>query len=249
MSVPTPNQVLAAADRALRERYPGALVAFAAGSILRGEGRPHSDLDLVVLHERLDHAWRESFLIDGLPVEAFVHDPETLAWFFRKDRQSGRPALVGMVAEGRILGARSDLGVQWRERAGALLQAGPPPLEAAEAARMRYGITDKLDDLRGHRSAEEILAIGAALYAALAEFILRSRGRWAGAGKWLWRRLAMEDPELARRFSGAFEALYRGDPSPVIALAEEALAPFGGLLFEGDREAAAPDARLKDASD
>jgi predicted nucleotidyltransferase len=44
----------------LDDRYPGADVIFLAGSLLRGEGTPYSDLDLVVIFERLHHAWRES---------------------------------------------------------------------------------------------------------------------------------------------------------------------------------------------
>ena len=32
------------------QRYPDAAVAFAAGSLMRGEGTPYSDLDLVVVY-------------------------------------------------------------------------------------------------------------------------------------------------------------------------------------------------------
>jgi predicted nucleotidyltransferase len=65
-----------------RQRYPEASVLFAAGSIVRGEGTVHSDLDLVVVYPALAAAYRESFVLDRLPVEAFVHDPETLEYFF-----------------------------------------------------------------------------------------------------------------------------------------------------------------------
>lgn len=64
------------------QRYPDAAAAFAAGSLMRGEGTRYSDLDLVVVYSALPAAYRESFRLQGLPVEAFVHDPETLEYCF-----------------------------------------------------------------------------------------------------------------------------------------------------------------------
>ncbi len=85
----------------LDDRYPDADVIFLAGSLLRGEGTPYSDLDLVVIFEQLPHAWRESFNFKGYPVEAFVHDPETFNHFiFELGRPSGLAAMAHMVAEG-----------------------------------------------------------------------------------------------------------------------------------------------------
>jgi hypothetical protein len=68
------------AARVLGARFPTALCGFAAGSLIRGDGTEGSDLDLVVLVERLPGAFRQSFTFEGLPVEAFVHDGETLAY-------------------------------------------------------------------------------------------------------------------------------------------------------------------------
>ena len=52
-----PEPAVDAARTLSAVRYAGAAVAFAAGSIVRGEGTPHSDLDLVVIYETLDHAY------------------------------------------------------------------------------------------------------------------------------------------------------------------------------------------------
>jgi len=82
-------------------RYPDARVVFLAGSIIRGEETPHSDLDLVVIFDKLPNAYRESFHLWGFPVEAFVHDPETLNYFMLElDRPAGIPSLAQMVLEG-----------------------------------------------------------------------------------------------------------------------------------------------------
>src|SRR5215212_5792878 len=83
-----------------RERYAGARVVFLGGSVMRGEATPASDLDVVVVYERLPNAYREAFVYVGWPVEAFVHDAGTLEEFFEVDRRRGLPSLMRMVWEG-----------------------------------------------------------------------------------------------------------------------------------------------------
>ncbi len=77
-------------------RYADAAAVFAAGSIVRGEGTAFSDLDLVVVYPRLPCAYRKSFRCEGYPVEAFVHDPETLPTsFWRSTAHPVRPRWRG----------------------------------------------------------------------------------------------------------------------------------------------------------
>jgi hypothetical protein len=84
-----------------KQRYGTAKVTFLAGSFVRGEATSTSDLDLVVVYEQVPQAYRESFMHGDWPVEAFVHDPETLRHFFLEvDRPSGIPSLPTMVMEG-----------------------------------------------------------------------------------------------------------------------------------------------------
>jgi len=86
---------LVATSEIVAERYGDAAVVFLAGSIMRGEDTDTSDLDLVVVNERIDAAFRESFRYAGWPVEAFVHDPEALRFFFlHVDRPAGCPHLL-----------------------------------------------------------------------------------------------------------------------------------------------------------
>jgi hypothetical protein len=235
------------AASALAKRYPQADFAFAAGSIIRGEGAPLSDVDLVVLHETLSSgAWRESFLHDGIPVEAFVHDPGTLRWFFRDDRRSGRPSIINMVAEGDVVGPRQREARSLKELAKRLLAQGPPALGAEQRDLLRYQLTDLADDLAAMRPADELMAIGATLYPALAEFMLRVRGAWQGGGKWIPRNLARADPAAAAEITAAFDALIRsGDTRAVLQLIARELAPHGGFLFEGCHRPAKPDWRIE----
>lgn len=218
-------------------RYADAAAVFAAGSIVRGEGTVFSDLDLVVVYPRLPCAYRESFRCEGYPVEAFVHDPETLHYFFLEvDRPSGSPSLARMVTEGIEIPASNDLSRSLNALAASVLAMGPPPLTPEQLDRRRYGITDLLDDVRDPRSSEELAATGAQLFESLADYHLRARGLWSAKGKAILRALARTDPALGGRFSRSFEDLFtKGDARAVIALAEDLLAPDGGLLFDGYR--------------
>ena len=238
----------AMAARVLAARYPDADAVLLTGSTVRGEATPGSDLDLIVIYPKLPRARRESFLFEAMPVEVFVHDPETLAWSLKADVDAGKPGMHSMVADGRVLGPRPAGAEQLVARARAGLAAGPPPFKPEEVELYRYHISGHLDDLRDQRDPAEVVSIGAWLYLSLADFILRTRGRWAGTAKWIPRYLRALDPALERRFTAAFEALFAGrDPTPVIALAEAELAPHGGPLFDGYASQAEISARLAEA--
>ena len=203
-SVPTSDEVLKHAVQALAAHYPDADSAFVAGSFMRGQGSAKSDIDLVVLHSSLPHTYRESFLFKDIPVEVFVHDPETLSWFLEQDRKEGHPALIGMLIEGVLIGPRQDTGRDFKNRALQIFAEGPPPLSADAVRRLRYAITDKLDDLEADRSPAEVIAIGAALYPLLVELVLRGSSRWNGSGKWNARLLSQMDVSVAQQFESAF---------------------------------------------
>lgn len=232
----TPAEALTIAEAVFHTRYSGAAFAYAAGSIVRGEGTYLSDIDLVVVCDHLDAARRESFIFDDVPIEAFVHDRETLGWFVNEDAARGRPSILNMIVEGMIIGGDRSKAEEIRAEVSVRLESGPRPLSAAALDTLRYEITDAVDDLRGDRATYETLAIGAMLYPKLVELALRGRGRWNGAGKWAPRLLTKIDPELAIRFDSAFRALFtEGAAGPVIMLVEAELAPHGGPLFDGDR--------------
>jgi hypothetical protein len=235
---------LATAQAVMTERYPDADFAFVAGSIIRGQGTAHSDIDLVVVYRRIGRARRESFRSGGFPVEAFVHDPATLRWFMDQDVARGRPSIITMVADGRLVGPVTTGAETLRSEALGLLAKGPPPLAAERRDALRYEITDLIDDLRDRRTPQEMLAIGAALHQRLADLTLLGRGHWTGSGKWIPRLLAALDESLSRDFDEAFRRLFaEGRADLLIAFAEAELGRHGGPLFEGDRREAPVDAR------
>jgi predicted nucleotidyltransferase len=232
----TPSEVLALSTEILASRHPSADAAFVAGSFLRGQGTPTSDIDLVVLHPALPNAYRESFLFRDIPIETFVHDPETLTWFLDHDCQDGHPALISMLVEGTVIGPRQQSALALQQQAAQLFAAGPPPLTPEALDRLRYAITDKLDDLAISRSPSEQIAIGAPLYLLLIELLLRGNGQWNGSGKWTARLLEQLNPALALQCQAAFQSLYTAsNPQPVLDLADTLLSPHGSRLFAGYR--------------
>jgi hypothetical protein len=210
---------------------------------MRGEGKSTSDVDLVVVFDRLDVAWRESFMDDHLPFEAFVHDPETLSWFFENDMALGYPIIIHMVASGHILGRDVERAKACQTHARKLLDDGAPSLSAIKLDALRYQITDLVGDLRDERSAEDIRAIAAQLYQPLADLMLLTRGQWSGKGKWIPRRLRAFDEELFDGFDRSFTLAMAGDVKRLIEFADAELARTGGPHFHGDRREASQTAR------
>ncbi|MDK4701764.1 nucleotidyltransferase domain-containing protein [Rhizobium sp. CNPSo 4062] len=229
----------------LASRFPGYSFAFASGPIIRGEGRKGSDIDLVVVFDRLETAWRETFIEGELPFEVFVHDPETLSCFFESDIARGYPVIIHMVATGRILGPNPDKGQIWKVYAADILRASPPELEGKKLNALKYQITDLLDDLHGEPAASEARAIAAQLYQPLADLMLLGRGKWSGRGKWIPRLLRDVALDLADSFDDAFTQASAGEVKALCDLTHRELDRHGGPFFAGDKRMASQQARRK----
>lgn len=213
---------------------------------MRGQGTPHSDLDVVVVQESLPAAYRESLLHWDWPVELFVHDHETLGYFFESDRQRGVPSLPAMVAEGLELPEPSEASRIWKERAKQLLRQGPPAWLPQELAAARYAITDVCDDLRSPRGPAQAIASACRLYEMLAGFALRANRRWSATGKSIPDQLDSLKPGLASAYGAAFDKVFiEKDPMPLLELADLILEPFGGRLFCEPPRSAPADWRLR----
>jgi hypothetical protein len=92
------------------------------------------------------------------------------------DRPSGVPALLQMVVEGVEIPQPSELSQALKRRAAAVIESRPPPIDGESERRMRYAVSDLLDDLRAPRSREELIGAGARLFEQLADYYLRRRG-------------------------------------------------------------------------
>ena len=220
---------------------------FVAGSVVKGEATAHSDLDLVVIYPKLERAFRESFAHRGWPVEAFVHDPETLQYFFRNvDRPIGRGTLAEMIAEGHEVPGPSDFSHSIKAMAREILKMGTVPLTTEQIQDRRYQLSELLDDVREPRSRHDLIADATLLFNELAEFYFLTRGQWTASGKAIAKRMKTIDPAFARGFAEAFDRLFTsGNPASVIQMTESLMEPYGGVLFEGYRREVPADWRLK----
>lgn len=220
-----------------QEKYSDAKVIFLAGSVMRGEGTSTSDLDLVVVYSKLPNAFRDSYRYGDWPVEAFVHDPETLKYFFSEfDAPSGYPSLASMVLEGVEIPSACTFSFGLKEMANESLKAGPSAWTDKDVDSARYAISDLIEDIRDPRNMHELHATASQLYSALANFYFRSRGLWSAKGKTIPRRLHEIDADFATQFLSAFDSAYRdGSPNGIVSLASDLLANRGGFLFDGYR--------------
>ncbi|HEY3268522.1 MAG TPA: nucleotidyltransferase domain-containing protein [Armatimonadota bacterium] len=232
----------AAARSVVAARYPDALAAFLGGSVTRGAATPTSDLDIVIIVNRPEAPFRESFIAHGWPVEAFIHTPASYRRFFAQDAAERTPALPRMCREGIILCEGDGLAARIRAEARALLDAGPAALAEEDRSRRRYMATDLLDDFRGATTWAEACYVAGGLADCAANLRLAMRGAWGGSGKSLRRALSRLDPAEERRLTDALRAFYQQeDRGPLIAYAESALAEAGGELFDGYYQAAPRD--------
>ena len=138
-----------------------------------------------------------------------------------------------MVAEGIVL-RDSGMVDGIKREAQELLDGGPEIWSDATIRTKRYFLTDVLDDFIGCGDRAEGIFIAGALAEGIAEFELRTHGRWIGASKWIVRSLQHYDKKFADRFVEAFDDYYRsGSKDKAIELADAVMEPHGGRLFEG----------------
>lgn len=218
--------------------FPECRAAFVGGSVIRGEATATSDLDIVLVTTTEDAPFRESRIEAGWPVELFVQTPASLRYYFNEGVKSRRPAMATLCVDGVILRDVDGLAQRFHDEARQLLEKGPKPLTPEEIEAYRYGITDLLDDLIGSERDAESLFIAHELAVKTAEFFLAYNLRWSGHGKWIDRALRRFDPGRAGRLILALQAFSRtGSKRELIQFADDVLAPAGGRLFEGFRQA------------
>jgi hypothetical protein len=232
-----PLEAISVATKILMAKYPKAIFGFCAGSIMRGQGTPTSDIDFIVVFPKVRNPYRESFIFDGIPVEAFIHDEETLRYFFKKDSEELHGAIMNMITDSVVVPRQTKLSKSLHTEARKLLKDGPPPLTKEKKEMVRYVITDLIDDLRGGLKKDERFFVGLRLLDKLAEAIQLQSGNWMGFGKHVARRLRNLNTPFVSNGKKAFDALIEfNNPIPFIRLADKILNPFGGRLFDGHRQ-------------
>lgn len=140
----------------------------AAGSILRGQGGPTSDIDLYVIHvanfrQRLQRRYQ------GVPFEIFVNPPHQVRRYFEEEHRAARPITAHVITTGHLLLDRDPVVQTLRNEAATWLATPPNPTPDALRWR-RYSIVDLLDNVRD-LVEEDAIAADLVLSRAVAELI------------------------------------------------------------------------------
>lgn len=232
-------------------RFDAPRAAWLGGSVVRGEATATSDLDISVLVDssppesgRPVAPMRHSFLHEAVPVELFVHDEATLQQSRDRDRERRQPTQQRLVGETVILLDTDGIAERLRAECLAEIAAGPAALPRAEIDRLRYGLSDLLDDYTGlpqDRLLERYFP--AHLFDRSTQLLLAHENAWQGSGKGLIAAVRHWAHDTDRRRpSGAgwsqwveewSPALRAADPFVVTRLVTEVLDHCGGRLWVG----------------
>src|SRR5690349_1938923 len=116
----------------------------AAGTIIRGNPAPSSDLDLYVVHTRPERQRVQKFF-NGVPAEIFVNPRDRVERYFETDKASGRLAAAHMFATGFVVYQADDTVERLRARAAEVLASRPDP-SPQFLTRRRYFVATSLED-------------------------------------------------------------------------------------------------------
>lgn len=242
----TARDAVTRAQEILAQRYRGAEFCIAAGSIVRGQGTIRSDLDLIVVFQRIDHAFRESFTFREMPVEAFVHDHETIQAFINEDYEDGQASIMNMIVTGTVLPQETGTSRKLKEYSKSLLENGPQPLSREQEQTLRYFISDLIDDLQGERTPPEQRAIFYKLYPQIGELALRRAGKFSSTGKHLARNLEEHCPMIFNTLENLMIQIHNRPVTPAqIKALKGIVEDLGGFLFDGYRRDAPKEKRSK----
>lgn len=224
---------LAMARSIVAEQFGDALAAVLAGSFATGKPTVTSDLDIVVLLAGSPAPFRETTRVGGTPVELFVHSPDSLTYWYERERSEGRCTLAHMLATGIPLAGDETRVTQMIARQW--VADGPGRWTAEQLEYRRYALTDALDDLVGaSEDPDERDAVAGQVLTMVGELALSLRGGWQGRGKWLVRQMRTSDAELAERLMGAHrEVVATGHVANLVAVCDAVLNEVGGRLTEG----------------
>lgn len=231
------HSALREAVRYILERYDDTIGIIAAGSILRGQGRAASDLDLYVIRARPQRQ-RVQRWFNSVPAEIFVNPPHQIERYFADEARASRPITAHMLARGEVVLALDPVVERLRAQAEAELERTPAPLDT-DLRWERYIAALELEDaldIFDEDPSGAVMILGGAVHKML-RYAFRQAGRTIPRDKDLLAALGTLDPALA----GWARRFYRErDPDAQRALAgqiaDRTLGTRGFFEWESDPE-------------
>jgi hypothetical protein len=137
---PDPLQTI---QKLIRERYFDAKTVFWAGSVSQDKGTSASDLDLVIVFDSIPHAYREAYVFDEWPIDAFIHDMDTLRYFFEESKTgNGISGLTTMILNGIEVTKENLFSENIKTLAREISDEGPVVWNKEQIDKERFLITD-----------------------------------------------------------------------------------------------------------
>lgn len=238
-------------QKLIKERYSDAKAVFWAGSMSQNKGTKNSDLDLVIVFESLPNAYREAFVYDGWPIDAFINDPTTLRYFFEESQSgNGISGLIEMILQGREILEPDSFFKNIYKMAQQYKKAGPAIWSQAQINHERFLITDILDDIKFSKNRDEQLISAVHLFEPLVQFYFRADKKWTASGKALMRLLKTEDPDLALELNQSFDHFFQTrDTLGIENIVQKILTLHGGFLWDGFRSDSPSDWKITQEND
>lgn len=184
----------------VEERFSPILGIIAAGSIMRGEGDPYSDIDLYLIFEG-DYRQLIHKSFNDIPVQIFANPPQRISQYFEEERHrlNGGPVAAHMIATGTVIYENDSRISQFREQAQAVL-AQKPQIEEGALQRLRYMAADSIENMLDLKDSDPDMAM-LALYTALPNMLryyFLKQGRYIPRHKDTMAILREENVELAQ---------------------------------------------------
>lgn len=242
----TSQDALRLAEEIRTTKYPDSAFCIASGSIIRGKGTILSDLDLIVVYSEINNARRESYFYKEMPIEAFIHDYETIQFFIYDDYNNASASMMNMITTGITIPFENDISNRLIAYARMLLDKGPSENTKQQNDFLLYRITDLVDDLRGDRSLLEQQNTLYTLYPLIGELALRKHHSFIASGKYLARYLEQYCPEVLPPLNKVMNAAHSGTfGKQEVQIIDDLIQSLGGFLFDGYAQPADPDKRAK----
>lgn len=221
------------AKKFAEEKFPESEIVFLAGSASRGEETITSDLDIIIIDNSILCSYRESFVLYNWKIETFFHNYNSYVDQFNIDKDTGRPILANMLAEGKVIKDNGESN-EIKNNAKEFIKAGPNPLSESFIKASRYYTYDLLDDFADTENHQEAIITLNTISLQFVDFILRVNGQWTGRGKGLTRALRQFDEVTYKRYFETLDYYYEmREKQPFIDLVNEFYEPLGGPLFDG----------------
>ena len=211
-------------DQALREAVQFILSRFkpvgiiVAGTIVRGNPAPSSDLDIYVIHLEPFRQRVQKFF-NGVPAEIFVNPPTAVKRYFVEEHAALRPITAHMLATGFVILNLDPIISDLRQQAVGWLAKSPEETsESLTFARyMAATMYEDALDVAEHDPATAQMLLSRAMVDML-HFCFRKAGQFYPRSKALLTMLNKIDPETAQLACPFFE---QSDLTARLRLAEQ----------------------------